>query len=53
LGRDLQPGEETTVVGYVRLREPYRTLRVYAALIREGASYHVERTGAQVVELAQ
>ncbi|MBI4504987.1 MAG: hypothetical protein HY691_05585, partial [Chloroflexi bacterium] len=45
LGRDLQPGEETTVVGYVRLREPYRTLRVYAALIREGASYHVERTG--------
>lgn len=53
LGRDLLPGEEATVTGSIRLREPERTLRVYAALIREGVSYHVERVGTQVVELAQ
>jgi hypothetical protein len=51
LGRDLAPGEETTVVGYVQLREPHRTLRVHAALIREGTTYHVARVGTQVVEI--
>lgn len=51
LGRDLGPGEETTVVGCVRLREPQRTLRVHAALIREGVGYHLHRVGTQVVEI--
>lgn len=50
-GRDLAPGEETTVVGFVRLHEPPGVLHVHAALIREGARYHLSRVGTQAVAI--
>ena len=52
LGEDLAPGEETTVVGYVRILEDYPQLRMYAGLVYEQVKYQGDKLGQQVIEVS-
>ena len=52
LGKDLAPGEETTVVGYIRVLEDFPSLRLYAGLIHEKVKYQVDRVGQQLIEIS-
>jgi hypothetical protein len=53
LGKDLAPGEETTVEGYIRILDTDPNLRFYAGLIHEKVKYHVDRVGQQVIEVSK
>ncbi len=53
LGKDLAPGEETTVEGYLRVLEDTPRLRLYAGLIHEKVKYHVDKVGQQLIEVSQ
>ncbi|MBI2861925.1 MAG: hypothetical protein HYX89_03800 [Chloroflexi bacterium] len=52
LGHDLAPGEETTIVGYLRIMERYPEIWLYAGLVREGIGYHVNRVGQQLIKVS-
>lgn len=62
-GKDLQPGEETTVVGYVRIehedqralfgdRPDYHKMWFFAALVQEGVAVHQDRVGGTEIEVS-
>ncbi|MDA8219518.1 MAG: hypothetical protein M0Z94_18110, partial [Dehalococcoidales bacterium] len=50
-GKDLAPGEETTVEGYIRISGDYTRLRFYAGLVYENVKYRVDHVGQQVIEV--
>lgn len=52
LGKDLAPGEETTVVGYIQILEDYPELRFYAGLIHEKVRYQVDKVGQQLIQVS-
>ena len=52
LGKDLAPGEETTVVGYLRVLEDFARLRVYAGLVYEQVKYQGDKLGMRVIEVS-
>ncbi|MCL4465081.1 MAG: hypothetical protein M1401_03290 [Chloroflexi bacterium] len=52
LGQDLAPGEQTTVVGYIRVLEDYPQIRLYAGLIYEEVKYQGDRLGQQLIEVS-
>ena len=53
LGKDLAPGEEVTVEGYIRVLEEFPRLRMYAGLIHEKVGYHVDKVGQQIIEVSK
>ncbi len=50
-GKDLQPGEEATVVGQIRIDHRYPRLWLYAGLIEEQVRYWDGEVGRTVVEI--
>ncbi len=52
LGRPLAPGEETVVVGRIRVEGAQGTFRFYAGLIWEGVGRLADRVGLTPVEVA-
>lgn len=53
LGKDLAPGEEVTVEGYIRIMEDVSSMRLYAGLIHEKLKYRVDRVGQQLIEVGK
>ncbi|MHB1133319.1 MAG: flagellar hook assembly protein FlgD [Chloroflexota bacterium] len=51
LGQDLAPGEQTTVVGYIRVLEDYPQMRLYGGLVFEQVKYQGDRLGQTVIEV--
>lgn len=51
LGRDLLPGEEATVVGYIRMDHRHPELWLHAALIQEQVRYWDDQAGRTTVEI--
>ncbi len=51
-GKDLQPGEETTVVGYLRIDRRYPRIWLYAGLVQEQAGYRDDEVGRTLVEIS-
>ncbi|MHB1005274.1 MAG: hypothetical protein ACYC3S_06465 [Chloroflexota bacterium] len=52
-GKDLAPGEEVTVVGYIRILEDSPQMRFYAGLIHEKVKYQVDKVGQQIIEVSK
>lgn len=62
-GKDLAPGEETTVVGYIRVlhedqrarfgdRPDYHRMIFFGALVQEGVAIHQDRVGQTEISLS-
>lgn len=51
-GRDLQPGEEATVVGYIRMSHKYPRIWLHAGLVQEQVRYWDNEVGQTVIEIA-
>ncbi|HEX2923325.1 MAG TPA: hypothetical protein VHS06_02475 [Chloroflexota bacterium] len=49
-GKDLQPGEEVTVVGYIKMEHTYPQIWVYAGLVQEQVRYWDSEVGRTVIE---
>jgi len=49
-GKDLQPGEEVTVVGYIRMEDKYPQIWLYAGLVQEQVRYWDDQVGRTVIE---
>ena len=52
LGKDLAPGEQMTVTGYVRILEDYTQLRFYGGLLCEQVKYQGDRLGQTMIEVS-
>ena len=50
-GHDLQPGEEVTVVGYIRINEKYPQIWLYAGLVQEQIRYWDDQVGQTVIDI--
>jgi hypothetical protein len=51
-GKDLQPGEEVTVVGYIRIQHEQTKMWFFAGLIQEGIAYHDDGVGGREVQVS-
>ena len=51
-GHDLQPGEEVTVVGYIRINEKYPQIWLYAGLVQEQIRYWDDQVGQTVINIS-
>ncbi len=50
-GHDLQPGEEVTVTGFIRVNHKISKMWFFAGLIQEGIRYHDDGVGGKVIEV--
>jgi hypothetical protein len=50
-GKDLQPGEEVTVVGYIRMNEKYPQVWLYAGLVQEQVRYWDNQVGQTTIDI--
>ena len=50
-GKDLQPGEEVTVVGYIRMNEKYPRIWLYAGLVQEQIRYWDNQVGQTTIDI--
>jgi hypothetical protein len=50
-GKDLQPGEEATVVGYIRMNEKYPRIWLYAGLVQEQIRYWDNQVGQTTIDI--
>ena len=50
-GKDLQPGEEATVVGYIRINEKYPQIWLYAGLVQEQIRYWDDQVGQTIINI--
>ncbi len=49
-GKDLRPGEEVTVTGYIRMSHQYPRIWLYAGLVQEQVRYWDHEVGTTVIE---
>lgn len=50
-GKDLAPGEEATVVGYITMQEEEHEMWFYAGLVQEKISYPTDRLGRTLIKV--
>lgn len=50
-GKDLAPGEEATITGYIRVNHKYQRIWLYAGLIQEQVRYWDNEVGRTVIEI--
>ncbi|MCL5961749.1 MAG: hypothetical protein M1358_20955 [Chloroflexi bacterium] len=50
-GKDLAPGQEVTVVGYLKMLEKEREMWFYAGLVQEKISYPTDRLGRTLIRV--
>lgn len=51
-GKDLQPGEEATVEGYIRINHRYPQIWLHAGLVQEQVRYWDNEVGRTVIEIS-